>query len=453
MKAFGAPPLFLQTLGLAIITLIAAQTAAMIVLFALPPPAPEIHTVGDVVHAIGLANAPAHGDRVLTVRPTSQPPAMDTQGLHRRMFRDALARELGISPENIVVAQHGTRFVAFGGPRRAPRPLFEAAGPEPIIFGGFRIGIRQPDGRWLEIEPRHRFGLDPWQERLLLVFALGALAVAPIAWAFSRRLAAPITALAAGAERLGRDPGSPPLQISGSAEVGVAVAAFNQMQERIRRYVEDRTSMVGAIAHDLRTPLTRLRFRLEGVPDSLRAKMEADLDQMEAMITSTMGFVRDASRQGERQRLELASLVETVMDEAALTGADASVIEADRVVVEGDALALKRLITNLVDNALKYGVRARARVSRDDGAAIIEIDDDGPGMPESDIERVFEPFQRLETSRNRETGGIGLGLAVVRAVARSHGGDVILVNRSGGGLSARVTLPLTRGLDAAGARV
>ena len=138
----------------------------------------------------------------------------------------------------------------------------------------------------------------------------------------------------------------------------------------------------------------------------------------------------------------MASLVETVMDEAALTGADTAVRRAERVVVDGDPLALKRLIANLVDNALKYGERARARVFTEDGMAVILVEDDGPGMPEADMERVFEPFHRLESSRSRETGGIGLGLAVVRAVARSHGGDVVLRNRPRGGLSARVTLPL-----------
>jgi signal transduction histidine kinase len=201
--------------------------------------------------------------------------------------------------------------------------------------------------------------------------------------------------------------------------------------------------MIGAIAHDLRTPLTRLRFRIEAIPDPLRSKLEADVDQMEAMVASTLSFVRDAATPRDRRKLEVASLVETVMDEAALTGADAAVERADRVVVDGDPLALKRLVANLVDNALKYGASAHARVFTDGDMAVIEVDDDGPGMPEAEIERVFEPFRRLESSRSRETGGIGLGLAVVRAVARSHGGDVVLRNRPHGGLSARVTLPLS----------
>jgi signal transduction histidine kinase len=445
MKPRLALPLFVQTLGLVIATLIAAQTAAVVVILSLPPPSPEVYTVGDILQAIRSHGTVAarSPEAALTTRYGAQPPAGEPLGPHRLMFRDVLARGLGVSPASVVINQHGPRIIAFGGHHRSRRPRSEAAGPEPLLFGRFEIGVRQPDGQWLVVQPRTAFGFDPWQERLLLVYALAAVAVSPLAWAFSRRLAAPISALAAGAERLGRDPGAPPLAIGGSAEVAMAVAAFNEMQERLRRYVDDRTTMVGAIAHDLRTPLTRLRFRIEAIPEPLRSKLAADVDQMEAMVASTLSFVRDAATPRDRRKLEVASLVETVMDEAALTGADAAVEHADRVVVDGDPLALKRLVANLVDNALKYGASAHARVFADGDMAVIEVDDDGPGMPESEIERVFEPFRRLESSRSRETGGIGLGLAVVRAVARSHGGDVILRNRPHGGLSARVTLPLS----------
>jgi signal transduction histidine kinase len=444
MKRAPSLPLFAQTLGLVIATLIAAQTAAVVVIFSLPPPNAEVYTVGDVAQAVRLSADPSlkPSEPLLATRMERGPPVAETEGRHRQMFRDALAKTLGINPTSVVVDQRGTRIIAYGVRRRPPRPQIEASGPEPFLFGRFRIGIRQADGRWLTVQPRAAFGIDPWQTRLLLVSALAAVAVSPLAWAFSRRLAAPISLLAAGAERLGRDPGAPPLDIAGSAEVGVAVAAFNQMQERLRRYVDDRTSMIGAIAHDLRTPLTRLRFRIEAVPEPLRGKLEADIDQMEAMVSSTLGFVRDAAAPRERCKLEVASLVETVMDEAALTGANATVERADRVVVDGDPLALKRLIANLVDNALKYGATANARVFSEGGMAVIEVEDDGPGMPDTEVEHVFEPFRRLESSRSRETGGIGLGLAVVRAVARSHGGDVVLRNLAKGGLSARVTLPL-----------
>lgn len=200
--------------------------------------------------------------------------------------------------------------------------------------------------------------------------------------------------------------------------------------------------MVGAIAHDLRTPLTRLRFRIESLPEEQRAKYASDLDQMEAMIAATLTFVRDATKAGERTPLELSSLVESLCDEMAETGAATEVEAGEKVVLEGDPMALRRLIANLLENAVKFGGRARARVFQSDGHAVVEIDDDGPGIPENDAEKVFEPFYRREPSRSRQTGGIGLGLAVVRSIARGHGGDVSLINRAGGGLTARVQLPL-----------
>jgi signal transduction histidine kinase len=214
------------------------------------------------------------------------------------------------------------------------------------------------------------------------------------------------------------------------------------MQERLRRYVDDRTAMVGAIAHDLRTPLTRLRFRVEAAPDELRAKMSDDIAEMEAMVAGTMAFVRDATRPAARTPLELSSLLESLADDMTETGLDVTIERADKVVLDGDPLSLRRLFGNLLDNAIKFGGHARVRVFPDGAFAVVEIEDHGCGLPEGELDRVFEPFYRHESSRSRETGGIGLGLAVVRSVARAHGGDAGLDNRPGGGLIARVRLPV-----------
>jgi two-component system OmpR family sensor kinase len=464
-------PLFVQALGLVIVTLVAAQLIAIAVIFTLPPPPPEFYRSSEIARALktGEPVQPRDG-RLLVVKQRITLHAMGQDTPRRFDFKTDIARAIEV-PVNRIELQidNGPRFFVRrtpvtppksdaprGGPGAREPFAREGGGPggpggppgargkggdEPLIFGDFKLGVRQNDGRWLVVEPKPTFRFDSWQQRVLLILLLSVIAVTPLAWLFARRLAQPITAFADAAERLGKDPRTPPLSISGSGEVVAAAMAFNMMQERLRRYVEDRTAMVGAIAHDLRTPLTRLKFRIEAAPDEIRPKLAADIDQMEAMIAATLGFVRDTQRPAERTKLELSSLVESVIDECAETGGDATVDRTEKTIIEGDPVALKRLVANLVDNALKYGVRARGRVFAEEGMAIIEIDDDGPGIPPGELERVFEPFYRGEPSRNRETGGIGLGLAVVRSLARAHGGDVVLANRPDGGLRASVRLP------------
>jgi signal transduction histidine kinase len=441
-----APPtsLFLQALGLVGATIVAVFLATTLVILNIPPPAPDVYTVGEVAQVLRTGKpVQAMEGRLLEVRTLDHPPAGNVFGRRHAAFRTGLAEILKIDPSDITLVQNQPPVVAIGGPPRLRRlpPLQTAAPDQFVLFGSFQAAVRQADGRWLTVSP-HQYLIEPWQQRILLVLAATALAVTPLAWWFARRLAAPFAAFARAAERLGRDPEAPPLNVSGSTEVGAAVAAFNVMQQRLKRYVTYRTTLIGAIAHDLRTPLTRLRFRIEAAPDDLRAKLASDIDEMEAMISATLAFVQDSAQTAGRTKLEVSSLLETVMDEAAETGADAAVEWAERTVVDGDPIALKRLVTNLVDNALKFGSRARGRVFCESGMAIVEVDDNGPGVPDAEIEQAFEPFHRLESSRSRETGGAGLGLAVVRAIARGHGGEVTLQNRSEGGLRARVSLPL-----------
>jgi two-component system OmpR family sensor kinase len=471
-------PLFVQALGLVTLTLVAAQLIAIAVIFTLPPPPPELYRLSEIARALktGQMVQPRDGrPLVVQTRPKMQWGGPDS--VRRAEFKAGIGRAIDVAPARIeILTDNGPRFFVRrfkpipadhqggpGGPGGGPggpggpRDQFIArelpppgghgaranpAPDEPLIFGDFELGVRQTNGHWVVVTPKPAFRFDNWQQRVLLILVLSMLAVAPLAWLFARRLAEPITAFANAAERLGRDPRATPLELTGSTEVVAAANAFNMMQERLRRYVEDRTAMIGAIAHDLRTPLTRMRFRIEATPDDVRAKLSSDIDQMEAMISAALAFVRDTTRPAERTKLELASLLESVVDEAAETGGKATVERAEKIVIEGDPIALKRLVANLVDNALKYGCVARGRVFAEGDMAIIEIDDDGPGIPLAELERVFEPFFRGEPSRNRETGGIGLGLAVVRSLARAHGGDVTLINRPEGGLRACVRLPI-----------
>lgn len=280
-----------------------------------------------------------------------------------------------------------------------------------------------------------------WQRRVLLWFLVSFSVVAPIGWLFARRLSAPLTAFAAAAEQLGRDPSGPVLELFGPAEIGRAARAFTVMQRRLKRYIEDRTAMVGAISHDLRTPLTRMRFRLERASPQLRESMLNDIAQMEEMISSVLIFIRDASEPTVRERVDLRSIVECVVDDAALVGGDACLEPGPPASVEVDALGVQRVVTNLVENALKYGRRAKVRLFSEAGDAVTEVADEGPGLPEEELERVFLPFYRAAPARDLNAGGIGLGLALSRSIARAHGGDVRLY-RGLTGLVAQFRLPL-----------
>jgi len=435
--------LFVQLATLTGLTLVLAEAISLLLLFNLPPPTPDFYRLSEIEQAFRGGNQVFTERRPLRIRLTDKAPGPAMESSNAPAIRARLAKDLGISPDRIVLATKAGPFAD----RRVFRVIRERMAREGVreehfFVAPFNVGIRQPDGRWAVVQPQAVFGPDPWQVRIALWFVISALVMAPVAYVFARRLSTPIKRFADAAERLGRDPRAEPLQVTGPSEIGIAVRAFNDMQERLRRYVEDRTAMVGAIAHDLRTPLTRLRFRIEGLPDDQKAKMSADIDQMEEMISAALTFVRDASQPGERTPLELSSLLESLCDEMAETGASTQVESGEKVVLEGDPMALRRLFSNLLENAVKFGGRARARVFREAANAVVEIEDDGPGIPPSDREKVFEPFYRREPSRSRQTGGIGLGLAVVRSIARGHGGDVDLVNRAGGGLTARVQLPL-----------
>jgi len=294
------------------------------------------------------------------------------------------------------------------------------------------IGMQLPDGDWLNLtvaveRPR------PWHSPAFLwAFVLMTVAAALLTLWAVRRLTRPVGVLAAAAEALGRDVNAPPLPEDGPLEVATAAAAFNTMAARIRRFVQDRTELLTAIGHDLRTPITRL--------------MLSDLDELEAMVSATLAFGRDATHAEPVAPLDLAELLRTVLDEAG----DACPDAAERLGYEGPAhmtlrarsLALKRALANLVTNAVNYGGGALVRLAPPaDGVVRIDVDDDGPGIPPGELDRVFEPFHRGEPSRNRETGGVGLGLPIARNILRAHGGDVTLANRPSGGVRATVTLP------------
>ncbi len=309
-----------------------------------------------------------------------------------------------------------------------------------LTFAPFSAALRLPDGRWASVTPPRGL-LSPWQVRILIALGISLLLLAPLVWFMARRLTRPIRVFAEAAERLGADPDAEPMVASGPTEVRTAIHAFNDMQAALRDHMRRRSQTVAAIAHDLRTPLTRLRFRAEQAPDSVRDRMAADIEEMDALIATAMAYVRGEVAPDRSEPFDLAELAADCAAGFSETGASVTFRGISPLPVVADPAALRRALANLIANAVTFGGGARVDATSLDGTAVITVEDDGPGLPESELEAVFEPFYRGERSRNRETGGAGLGLSVARQAARAHGGDVVLQTRPGGGLTARLTLP------------
>jgi signal transduction histidine kinase len=312
----------------------------------------------------------------------------------------------------------------------------------PAMPGHMRASVELADSSWLNFAVPVEAPAQLLSLRVVLSLSVMVLAVIALSvWAV-RRMTAPLATFARAAERLGMDVTSPRLPETGPREVRQATRAFNEMQRRIRRFVEDRTQLVAAIAHDLRTPITRLRLHAEFVEDEdQRHKMLADLEEMEGMIASTLGFARDDAASEPRETVDLVTLLQSVCDDMADAGQPVEFEAEGRLTYECRRIALRRAFANLIENAVKYGQRARVSVDAGEDLLVVRVDDDGPGIPAQSIDEVFKPFRRLEGSRGRDTGGTGLGLTVARTIVRAHGGDIALSNRAEGGLRVEVTLP------------
>jgi signal transduction histidine kinase len=257
-----------------------------------------------------------------------------------------------------------------------------------------------------------------------------------------RWVSRPLSTLAGAADRFGRNLDEPPLAETGPSEVVRASQAFNRMQVRLRELVREKGRMLTAVSHDLKTPITRLRLRAELMKDAdLRTKIGRDLDEMESRVTSTLDLMRGAADAEPLQRTDLVALIESLADDYEDTGRAIEVAAPAVAPVEVRPQALRRAIANLVDNGLKYATNVRIVVRDAPDAVSIDVEDEGPGIPETELERVLEPFYRLEASRNRETGGSGLGLSIARAIAVEHAGSLSLANRSPTGFRATLRLP------------
>jgi signal transduction histidine kinase len=311
----------------------------------------------------------------------------------------------------------------------------------PAQPGDLLVQVALPQAQWALLNVSAANFRHSWQ-RFALRVGIWFLIIGLLSVLAARRLAGPIDDFCRAAEQLGTGQKVSPLAERGPRELRVATRVFNQMQERLRRFLEDRTRMLAAISHDLRTPLARLRLRAEFIEDEdQRAETCADLDAMREMIRATLVFARDDAQREQATLVDLSVLVADICDDIAELGGDVSLADTSRISARCQPTAIGRAVANLIENAVKYGGCARVQLVNEAHGVAVVVDDDGPGIPFDEQEKVFAPFYRLEQSRNRDTGGVGLGLAVSRTIAREHGGDVKLSNRTPAGLRVRLELP------------
>ncbi len=318
------------------------------------------------------------------------------------------------------------------GPPHAPRPAQA------------HISVPLEGGGWLNVLVLQR-GLNAPAWPLIVQFAtMAAISAAGIVLVFGR-LTRPLKELAKAASALGRGERSAKLDEKGPSEVAETIRAFNEMQERLTTFVHDRAKMLAALGHDLRTPITTLRLRAEFIEDEdIREQIVRTLDEMAQMAEATLSFAREEAAQEQTRLVDMSALTSSVCEDLAEMGLDVACAGTGDFAVRCRPVAMKRALRNVIENAVAYGRRAYVTTEFKHGEARIVVEDDGPGIPEADMEKVFKPFVRLEQSRNKETGGVGLGLAIARSAVRSHGGDIRLENRQGGGL--RVVVSFGRAL-------
>lgn len=332
-------------------------------------------------------------------------------------------------------------------PWMTPKPyLWTLSQPAQVLqFSGnqgYGIRAQLDDGRWLNAAYYQYDKESLWTASSLIPLGLTALMLALISIFIARRIARPLRNLAKAAEALGRGQNMPPLLEDGPEEIKRTAQSFNKMQSRLHRFVEDRTKMLAAIGHDLRTPLTSLRLRAEFVHDEeIQRKMIATIDELQSMTEAAISFAHGESVREETRNMDLEALVGSICADQADLGYPVTYEEGMKMKYCCRPDSLRRAIRNLIDNAVRYGGEARVSLRHTAATVDIIVEDRGPGIPDDMAEKVFAPFVRIETSRSRQTGGTGLGLSIVRAVARQHGGDISFSNTETG-MQAIISLPI-----------
>jgi len=430
--------------------------------------------IADVVQLLdGLGDAERQRVRALfqtpplVLRLAAAPRLPDTaaSGWHAQMFAQRLQGAVGGTRQVRLQAREGLATAASGVGRPAMHEgrgrggagmgtgmgTGESGGMMGRNAGGggmagaaymMQIEVQLKDGSWAGFDTA--LPEAPQTLPLRVALSLGVLLATVLVLSFVavRWVVRPLQDLTAAAQALGQDLNQPPLPEDGPREVRQAAQAFNTMQQRLLAFINDRTRVLTALSHDLKTPLTRMRLRADLMDDDdLRLRFESDLKEMETMVTHTLDFMRGLGGNEARTPVDMAALLATLQADNQAMGRQVQVQGHASQPVLGVAHLLKRALGNLVDNAVLYGGQATVSVQESAGLLTLHIQDAGPGMPSEELERVFDPFYRLEASRSRATGGTGLGLGIARNILRTHGGDVVLHNLPQGGLDAVVTLP------------
>jgi signal transduction histidine kinase len=307
----------------------------------------------------------------------------------------------------------------------------------------YMLGVQLNDGSWLVFSVMKRTWGIPSADRWVIWLCLLAVSITIVTVFAARQFSRPIERLASAVRQFGLNPQAPPIAETGPKELQEVVKTFNAMQAQIQKFVAYRTMMLAAISHDLRTPLTRMRLRGEFIEDpEQQARLFRDVDEMQGMVDEALAFFRDDAVSEETTSFDLPHVLLTIANDYADQDIDIRYSGPAHAVYRGRPFALKRAFTNLIDNAAKYAKTPEIELSREETALVVAIRDRGPGIPADALDNVFRPYYRIDKSRNRNTGGVGLGLTVAQAIVQGHGGEIILKNRPGGGLEARIVLPV-----------
>ena len=313
---------------------------------------------------------------------------------------------------------------------------------DPILAQDMKIAVPLDSGKWLIAKSEVPAPPAKWGRPFLISLLVTALLIIAVVVLIVRKLTAPLRELESASRKLGRGEAIAPLKENGPTEIRGTISAFNAMQERLLRFVQDRTRMLAAVSHDLRTPITTLRLRTEFIDDDeMREKLQETLEEMQAMTDAVLAFAREDASKEDTRDVNLAALMSSMAEDYQELGKNVAFEGPDNLTFSCRQVSLKRALRNLTENALRYAGNASLKLEATPRHIEIKVCDDGPGIPAEKLEEVFAPFFRVEGSRNLETGGVGLGLSITRTIIRSHGGDVTLRNRKEGGLEAAITLP------------